>query len=644
MCGILGIIAKQGQSLTISDDDVIAMRETMFSRGPDGSGLIRLQNRAVLAHRWLAIRDITQGKQPWTSHDTRYSLVYNGELYNTDELEKKTAGHFSAPLRTDCDTEVLMRAFEVYGPQTANHLRGMFACGFYDTKENRLTLFRDRFGIKPLYYAWVENEFVFASSPAAILKHPRFAPRPYWPAISHYLQTLRTTFNDKTLIQGIHQLPAGCLLQLDETGITIERYWDYPRSNNTLSYSETAQLFEQSFAQAVQVRMVSDVPVGMMLSGGVDSSLLGTYVKKHLGDNFVAQCGVGSRGGVGSREQETKEEFHAKAAANHLGCRFRAVAVDEKQYRESWIRLVNENALPLATPSDVIIYHLASSLKQHVGVVLGGEGADELLCGYSALHGIGRDYDLLQQIRNHPESFSAKQKEAFADSYLKTYQSRSFGSLASQYFALASLIPFPGISMLLKSGLNYEEEILEHYQDLLNKGVDDTSTATGLAGITYLLHRVNLETLLSRLDRSTMAASLEARVPYTDHHFIEKIWQTPIEHRFRVSPNCADPYFSASDLDQQGNLQTKRILRDLASQTLPPELAHRKKASFPTSVPQWLQTTWKQWAATQLQESPFLQEYFQQQPIRELAQNPEAAGMWIWPLLNLAIWGDDIFS
>ncbi|MBL4884051.1 MAG: asparagine synthase (glutamine-hydrolyzing) [Planctomycetaceae bacterium] len=639
MCGILGVIAGKGQSLTLSDDDLIAMRETMFARGPDGAGFVRIQNRAALAHRRLAIRDLTEGKQPWTSTDSRFSLVYNGELYNTDELNQKTASHFSESLKGHCDTELLMRAFQVWGTSTPEHLRGMFACGLYDTKENRLTLIRDRFGIKPLYYAWVGNEFVFASSPAAILKHPHFVPKPHWPAISHYLQTLRTTFCDKTLIEGIHQLPPGCLLQLDDAGLIIQRYWNYPTQSSPLSYSETVELFEQSFEQAVQVRMVSDVPVGMMLSGGVDSSLLGEYVKQHLGSNFVAQCGVGS--GV----QETEDKIHAELAAQHLGCKFRTVEVEQMEYRESWIDLIQENALPLATPSDVIIYHLASSLKKHVGVVLGGEGADELLCGYSALHGVGRDYDLLQRIRRSPENFTSEQKEQFADSYLKSYQASSFTSLATQYFSLASLIPFPGVSMLLKSGLNFEDEILAYYEHLLKQGSQDVDESSkGLAGVTHLLHRINLETLLSRLDRSTMAASLEARVPYTDHRFIENIWKTPLEHRFRVDPNSTNPFRSSSELEQQEELQTKRLLRDVASRTLPPELAHRKKASFPTSVPQWLQADWKGWTATQLQQSPFLQEYFQQQPIQELALNPEAAGMWTWPLLNLAIWGDHVFS
>jgi len=642
VCGILGVIAKQGQSLNLTDSDLVAMRDTMLARGPDEAGLVRIQNRTALAHRRLSIRDIAEGQQPWISSDNRYTLVYNGELYNTDELEQKTSSHFSEPLRTHCDTELLMRAFQVWGADTPEQLRGMFACGFYDSKLNRLTLLRDRFGIKPLYYAWVGNEFVFASSPAAILKHPRFVPEPYWPAITHYLQTLRTTFDDKTLIKGIHQLPAGCHLQLDETGMQISRYWDYPCSSNTTSYAETLELFEQGFAEAVKTRMVSDVPVGMMLSGGVDSSLLGTYVKKHLGNNFVAECGVGNNG------YTTDDETFATIAAEHLGCQFQTVRLNEHEYRESWGKLIQENAMPLATPSDVIIYHLAQSLKQQVGVVLGGEGADELLCGYSTLHGAGRDYDLLQQIAQHPESIFPALRKRFADSFTRTYWTDSFSSLAEHYFSLASLIPSQGISMLLKSQRYDEEEILFCYQKMLSQHAgcqeDQSKTSIGLAGMTHLLHRVNLETLLARLDRSTMAASLEARVPFTDHHLIEKIWPTPLEHRIRVNPQCPDPYQSATELDQRGELQTKRILRDIASRTLPAKLALRKKESFPTPVSSWLQGPWKQWSEKRLLQSSFLHEHFHNKPLQELAHNPQAAGMWTWPLLNLAIWSDQIFS
>ena len=641
MCGILGVVAKQGSALDLTDSELVAMRDTMFARGPDEAGLVRIENRAAMAHRRLSIRDPDQGQQPWISDDGRYTLTYNGELYNTDELEKVTAAHFSEPLQTHCDTELLMRLFQVYGAETPRYLRGMFACGFYDSKLGRLTLLRDRFGIKPLYYACIGNEFIFASSPAAILKHPRFVAEPYWPAITHYLQTLRTTFDDKTPIKGIHQVPAGCLLQLDEAGLQISRYWNYPRSSNSASYRETLELFEQVFSEAVSTRMVSDVPVGMMLSGGVDSSLLGVYVRKNLGRDFVAECGVGNNG------YATDDETYAKIAAGHLGCRFQTVSVDEKEYRESWAKLIRENGLPLATPSDVIIYHLARSLKEKVGVVLGGEGADELLCGYSALHGAGRDYDLLRQIAGEPASISPALRKRFADSFARTYRTDSFSSLAEHYFALASLIPPQGISMLLNSGRNHEEEMIACYRNLLKQVPDSDdqafSSSPGLGGMIQLLHRVNLETLLARLDRSTMAASLEARVPFTDHHLVERIWPTPFEHRFRVDPNSPDPYCSAVELDQRGELQTKRILRDLASRTLPEELAFRKKQSFPTPVASWLQDPWRQWSEKLILQNSFMREYFQRRPLQELVQNPQAAGMWIWPLLNLALWSDEVF-
>ncbi len=641
MCGILGVIANQ-QSLNLTDSELISMRDTMLARGPDESGLVRIQNRAALAHRRLSIRDPAEGRQPWTSHDGRYTLVYNGELYNCIELEQKTASRFSEPLRTRCDTELLMRAFQIWGTETPKQLRGMFACGFYDSKDNRLTLLRDRFGIKPLYYAWAGNDFIFASSPAAILKHPQFTTRPFWPAITHYLQTLRTTFDDKTLIEGIHQLPAGCQLQLDHSGVKISRYWEYPCSIEPTSYEQTVDLFEQEFSEAVKIRMVSDVPVGMMLSGGVDSSLLGTYVKNDLGDNFVAQCGLGNG------EQTSADEKYASMAAEHLGCQFQTVHVSESEYRESWEKLIWENGIPLATPSDVIIFHLARSLKKQVGVVLGGEGADELLCGYSTLHGAGRDYDLLHQIAQHPETIFPALRKRFADSFTRTYWTDSFSSLAEHYFTLASLIPPQGIEMLLGGDKNNQPEILACYQNMLDQHAqaigEFSNGSAGLAGITHLLHRVNLETLLARLDRSSMAASLEARVPFTDHHLIEKIWPTPLEHRFRVNPQCPDPYRSATELDQRGELQTKRILREIASRRLPAKLALRKKESFPTPVLSWLQGPWRSWSEKRLLQSPFLQEHFHHKPLQELAQNPEAAGMWTWPLLNLAIWGDHLFS
>ncbi|WP_339748983.1 asparagine synthase (glutamine-hydrolyzing) [uncultured Rubinisphaera sp.] len=631
MCGILGLVAADRQSLNIDDVVVITMRETMQRRGPDEAGLIRIGNSAIFAHRRLSIRDPAHGQQPWTSGDQRYTLTYNGELYNVDELQALTAENFEQPLSTRCDTELLMRTLIAQGAEGIPHLQGMFAFGFYDVQEHRLILARDRFGIKPLYYAIINNVLVFASSITAIQKHPDFQSRPNRRALIHYLMTLRTHFGEDAMIEGIKQVPPGCLLTFDESGINIERYWNYPKINEDLTETETESRLQQQYSLAVQKRIVSDVPVGMMLSGGVDSSLLGTYVKETLGGDFTAECGVGQ-----TEEAEEESQF-ARQAAEYLSCKFDLVTVDEQSYRAGWQELLVQTGQPLATPSDVIIYRLAQSLQQKVGVVLGGEGADELLCGYTPIHGIGRDYDELQRLIQLEEE-DPEVLEYFLQQIESFYGTSQEATLAEMYFALATVFPPPAIEVLIPNSSSDLQEIHKYYQNLLK--VKKNKPHAGLQAMTQFLHQENLQSLLSRLDQATMAASLEARVPYTDHQLVEAIWSTPLEHRFKIDDEKFEYEQLSIQLERDEILESKSILRSLARRRLPEELANRRKASFPTPVHEWMQKEWGAWVHNTLTQSDFLKQQFDPKQLLELIENPKRAGMLLWPLLNLALWGE----
>ncbi len=630
MCGILGLVAVDRQSLNIDDAQVIAMRETMYFRGPDEAGLSRRGDSAILAHRRLCIRDPQHGQQPWTTDDHRYTLTYNGELYNTDELHALTAENFDQPLSTRCDTELLMRTLIAQGAQGIPHLQGMFAFGFYDAQEHRLILARDRFGIKPLYYATIKNVLVFASSITAIQKHPDFESRPNRRSLVHYLMTLRTHFGEDTMIEGIKQLLPGCLLTFDESGINIKRYWDYPKINEGVTESETESRLAEHFSEAVKKRIVSDVPVGMMLSGGVDSSLLGTYVKEALGKNFTAECGVGQ-----TDEAEEESQF-ARQAAEFLSCRFDLVTVDERSYRKGWQELLAQTGQPLATPSDVIIYQLAQSLQQNVGVVLGGEGADELLCGYTPIHGIGRDYDELQRLIQ-AEDEDPETLEYFLQQIESLYGTSKEATLAEMYFALATIFPPQAINVLIPDSASSLQEIHKYYQKQLK--VKKNKPHAGLQAMTRFLHQENLQSLLSRLDQATMAASLEARVPYTDHQLVEAIWSTPLEYRFRIDEEQFEYEQLSIQLERDEILESKSVLRTLARRRLPEALANRRKASFPTPVHEWMQNEWGTWVHSTLTQSEFLKQQFEPKQLQELIENPKQAGMLLWPLLNLALWG-----
>lgn len=602
MCGILGIVSRDARPVTATDEEVQRLRDWMRARGPDDAGLVRPHPRVVLAHRRLAIRDPTQGSQPWVSADGRWTLTYNGELYNTTELVAGTSARFPQPPTTRCDTEILMRVLQVEEANAPAQLRGMFAWGAYDAREERLILARDRFGIKPLYFMSCGNEFVFASSPRPLLLYARSRPAVNSRALAHYLQTLRLTLGMETLWEGIYSLPPAHRLILDQQGLSLERYWDYPQGTAWSSPEQACEALQGELAEAVRIRLVSDVPVGMMLSGGVDSCLLGSYVREELGPRFIAECGSGQQPSELAHHPQAEDETGLAAkTARFLGCQFRGVEVSEEEYRLLWRELIAESGQPLATPSDVIIYRLAQSLKQQVGVVLGGEGADELFGGYASIHGLA-----LTQTPDSPTGRAA---------------------LVERYLAASGLIPAAGLRLLLRNSPDESIAAIQaHYLELLGNG-----TGTLFSGMLRLLHTANLESLLARLDRATMAASLEARVPFTDHRLVERFWNLPTEY-------CLPGGLADSDDLPPG----KWLLRQHALTRLPREIAARPKASFPTPVLAWLADRWGAWSRDILLNSPLLQELFEAQPLQELAEHPAQAGLWQWPLLNLGLWDETI--
>ena len=204
MCGILGIIAPRGRSISVGRERVVAMRDSMTARGPDDAGLL-MRGNVALAHRRLAIRDLSAGSQPIVSEDGQTAIVYNGELYNDRELRTELQ-QLGVKFQTRCDTETLLAAWTMWGVDCLQKLQGMFAFGVYDFAENRLYLVRDRFGVKPLFFAEAAGELVFASTVAAVLQHPHVLRQPNWSTISHYLTTFRTTMGRETMFRGVRQL------------------------------------------------------------------------------------------------------------------------------------------------------------------------------------------------------------------------------------------------------------------------------------------------------------------------------------------------------------------------------------------------------------------------------------------------------
>ncbi len=637
MCGILGIIATPGESVDIDRRQLVTMRDTMSRRGPDDAG-IYVHRNISFAHRLLSIRDLSAGHQPWVSPDEQTVLVYNGEIYNDTLLRKEleSNGH---RFKTHCDTEVVMAAYREWGADCVHRLRGMFAIGIYDFKNDTFLLARDRFGVKPLFFTQVNNQLVFASSLPAILAHPDFVKKPNYSVLSHYMTTFRLTLGRETVYEGVWQLLPGEMMagRLDQ--FQIARYWQEAEEGveSDLTFDESAAQLQAALEDSIKVRLTSDVPVGMFLSGGVDSNTIACLTRDSNGGSLPGSCG-------GSKQSQSDDFAFARQCAKHVGFQFGEVTVGPREYMEVWQWMLGEYATPLSTPTDVILYQLAREMKKSVGVVLGGEGADELLCGYAVQHWAGADYDRMQRLQSGAWSPNSAGQRLFRNSLMRQYGCDHFTSPVEHYFSLNSLIPSAAKPGLFQphvwNEVDQDRKMLNHYESFFDCHEERPSNAI----YDQVLRQVNLEGLLSRLDSATMLAGLEARVPYTDHLMVEKMATIPRKYKIDVAHDEQAPYLSSGDLYARGSLRPKHVLRAVAGKIMPHSMAYRPKASFPTPVGEWMGTEWHNWMKNQLLTSPFARSMFQESALVEMAENVPAMGMKLWPIANTIAWGDRQFA
>lgn len=637
MCGILGIVTATDQTVSLSDSEVAEMRDQMRARGPDDATLLR-RDHFVFAHRRLAIRDLAGGRQPIVSANQRYVVVYNGEIYNDGTLRRdlKQLGH---RFTTRCDSEVLVAAWQEWQDGCIEKLRGMFSFAVFDLRTNQLTLVRDRFGIKPLFYATIDRDFVFASSIPAILKHPKFSAKPNLATVSHYLSTLRITLDDMTLFEGISTVRPAEKIQFADSKIDRTFYWQPPVADEQpqMTFEEAVDQLEKNLREAVSMRMVSDVPIGMMLSGGVDSNTLSSLIKDETHSSFHAVCG----GGVDETFPVDNSDFEfAEKCATHNRLDFETLELDSGAYLDGWQNLVDQYQTPVSTPTDVIINRIAQNLKRSVGVAIGGEGADEACCGYQIPHWAGNDFDLLNSL----DQIGADQSATAFTSLQSQYGDQFFGSAGDHYLACNGLIPREIQKTLFREQAwenAFADHAVEDYYDNLFASLGEMANVEKTA---HVLLRTNLESLLSRLDSATMLASLESRVPYTDHVFVEDLFRLPRSYRIDIDPNEASPWRASLDLAGRGSLRSKRLIHSFAEKILPKNLAKRPKSSFATPVPTWLRSKWKNEIQVKIQQSEFLQNLFRGESLEQVSQLPDQLSMWNWPIANLAMWGDKVFN
>lgn len=624
MCGLVGLYEPTGDRAEL-EAVLLRMRDTMILRGPDDCGLelFRLgQGNLGFGHRRLSIIDLSErGRQPMSTSDGQLSIVFNGEIFNHAELRRELKASRSCVFRTATDTEVILQAVREWGVDRAlSRLRGMYAFAIFDRADESVTLVRDPLGVKPLYYSLCGGgRFAFASEIKALLAYPAIAPRIEHSALLHYL-TFANTPAPLTMFEGIHKLEAGTLMRFDATGaLHKRRYWDPAtvRSEPSIGEDQAIEQLRYLLRQAVARRMVSDVPFGVFLSGGIDSSLNVALMAERM-DRPVETFSIGISGDTES-ELGRAREIATLFRANH-----HEIAIGDAEFLSFLERLAYVQDEPLADPVCVPLHYL-SELARNSGtkVIQVGEGSDEIFGGYGMYGRFERWHRLAFEPLMCFPGF-AKHAAYQASRLLGNPALEDAGRRAvhGEPLFIGNAVAFwdSEKSVLLRRGPEPEQCASRYIKELvLRNGAKDP-----LASIINIELKNRLpELLLMRVDKITMASSIEARVPFLDEDVVEFALRIPS---------------SLKIADGQG----KYILKRAAEGLIPHETIYRRKRGFCGSATNMVTPRVAAFASDVLRESALIEEYFHRSYVDALfdqhAREPRFNGFKIWNLLNLALW------
>ncbi len=645
MCGFAGYLdPRQGEGEDAMRARAGAMAERLHHRGPDDSGTWADPVAGLaLGFRRLSIIDLSAaGHQPMISADGRFVMTYNGEVYNFAALRRdlEAAGR---RFRGNSDSEVVLEAISQWGLEAAlERFVGMFALALWDREKRILTLVRDRLGIKPLYYGLSRGVFLFASEPAALRAHPAFEAGIDREALALYL--LRACVPaPRSMWAGIRQLAPGHLVTLRAGELSLPEpkpYWSLRQTLATAqetpfrgSLDEAAEALEEHLTQAVTDRLVSDVPLGVFLSGGIDSSTVAALMRK-------ASNGSVRTFSIGFSEADYDESVDARAVARHLGTEHHELILepaDALAVIPDLPRLYDE---PFADSSQIPTYLVSRMARQHVTVCLSGDGGDETFGGYNRYlwcdsvwrrtgnwptalrRGLGGTLRLLS-----PQAWDGL--FAALDPLLPgSLRQRNPGD---KLHKLAAVIAADGITAMYKGVVDHWPEVgrlmpgCQEPESLLNQPENWAELPDFVQQMMYLDTKTYLpDDILTKVDRASMAVSLEARVPLIDHRVVAFAWSLPLEHRV-------------------GAGEGKRVLRRVLDRHVPRQLVERPKMGFAIPLHAWLRGPLREWAEELLAE-PALAEggYLQPAPIRELwRQHLGGRRNWqnrLWDVLMFQAW------
>lgn len=638
MCGIVGFWDKRGADATVVEQMALRIQH----RGPDGAGVwLNKTGDLAMAHRRLAIIDLSSaGHQPMTSPCGRFTLVFNGEIYNHPELREeleREGGHFA--WRGHSDTETLLASLRHWGVEnTLQRLNGMFAFALWDSVENSLFLARDRMGEKPLYYGNNGGCFLFSSELKALKAHPRWQGEIDRNSLTLYMRH-NVVPAPWSIYRDIKKLPPAHFVVIREAGQQISEahcYWDLAKvaeqgallqgSSDSAALTDELDLLLRG---AVKSRMAADVPLGAFLSGGFDSTMVAALMQAQSSQPIKTFT-------IGFNEQGYNEAVHAKAVAGHLGTDHTELYVTPEDAMAVIPRLAEIWDDPFSDSSHIPTLLVSELARRHVTVSLSGDGGDELFCGYHRYIQGGNLWQKLQRIPAPLRQLIALLMVRFPGAPVEYLM--GFLPKRMQIPHLADRLPKLAEVVKERSPESYYHRLVSHWKEpeqLVLGGVEPQTIFSRpeqqpkladfreqmmyLDSVTYLP-----DDILTKVDRASMAVSLEARVPLLDHRLVEFSWKVPMSLKYR---------------DGKG----KWLLREVLYRYVPRELMERPKMGFGVPIDEWLRGPLLEWAEALLDEKRLREEgFFDPAPIRKMwHEHVSGKRRWhyyLWDVLMFQAW------
>jgi asparagine synthase (glutamine-hydrolysing) len=624
MCGIAGIVQTAGP---VDREALRRMTSTLHRRGPDDEEYhiaddLSGGTSVGLGFRRLAIIDLSGGRQPMCNEDGSLWIVCNGELYNYQDLrrELEARGH---KFRTHCDVETLLHLYEEKGVDCVSAVNGMFAAAIWDARAQTLFLARDRLGKKPLYYRATPNRLLFGSEVKALLQHPACPRELDRRSLSKYL-AYEYVPSPHCIFQGINKLPAGHTLTWTRGETRIRRYWDlqFPEPLRRPE-AQIAEELRERFKQAVRLRLISDVPLGVFLSGGIDSSAVVAMMAEL---RPAAQIKTFA---IGFEEQSFDESRYARRVAEHFGTEHHQDILQSRELLDMLPEVASFLDEPFADASVIPTYLLSRFTRQHVTVALGGDGGDELFAGYPTFpaHRLARFYRLPQVVHNRLAVPLANLLPVSTDNFSFDFKLKRFlrGAIAPPAIRdqiwLGAFTPAEQETLL--EGMAGD---IDHYEDVAQVE-KDCPTRDPVHRLVYQYCKLYLaEDILVKVDRASMACSLEARAPFLDYTFVEFVNSIP------------------SHLKLNG-LKSKYILKQAMRGKLPPDILARGKKGFGIPVAKWFRRDLKDLVAdtlstARIKEQGLFNHLTVERLLTEHLQGTRDNRKELWTLLMFQLWFD----